>query len=97
MYTIYVLWLLQAVLILLLAMVGAIVITIKPNSSISNSRSHSNYNTIGSASPYAEADNKYLHYIHSRSTGSEATGGSALAAGSRLNKTTKSITLESNG
>ena len=34
MYTIYVLWLLQAVLILLLAMVGSIVITIKPNSSI---------------------------------------------------------------
>ena len=33
MYTIYVLWLLQAVLILLLAMVGSIVITIKPNSS----------------------------------------------------------------
>jgi len=34
----------------------------------SNGRSHSNYNTIGSASPNAEADNKYLHYIHSRST-----------------------------
>ncbi len=81
MYTIYVLWLLQAVLILLLAMVGAIVITIKPNSSISNGRSHSNYNTIGSTLTYDGVDNKHLHYIHSRS---------------RLNKTTKSIIIESN-
>jgi len=36
MYTIFILWLIIAVLILLLAMVGSIVITIKPDSSISN-------------------------------------------------------------
>jgi len=48
-------------------------------SGMNTGRSHSNYDTIGSASPYDEADNKYLHYI------------------SRLNKTTKPITLEGNG
>lgn len=69
MYTIYVLWLLQAVLILLLAMVGAIVITIKPNSSISNdscSAGDSNGNIIGSALINWGVGKNYLLNIDSR-------------------------------
>ncbi len=66
MYTIFILWLIIAVLILLLAMVGAIVITIKPNYSINSDRSHSNYNIIGSALIYGGVGNKYLYNIHSR-------------------------------
>ncbi len=67
MYTIYILWLYQAVLILLLAMVGSIVITIKPNSSTlpgGCSADDSNGNFIGSTLINWGVDKNYLFNIH---------------------------------
>ena len=57
MYTIYIIWLLQAVLILLLAMVGSIVITIKPNSSIADEPMKLPSNVRF----YSTTENKTLH------------------------------------